>query len=51
MNRMQWLQVWGFNPVTTQGRRRQTTPSRPLNGGEAFDALMRRLQIVQRPPQ
>ena len=43
MNRMQWLQLWGFNPVTTHDRRRQISSSRPSNDGEAFALLMRRL--------
>jgi len=41
MNRMQWLQVWGWNPVAAD-RRRQMSPPRSSDGSTAFQKFMRR---------
>jgi hypothetical protein len=43
MNRLQWLQVWGFHPATVPDRRKQASPARYPGDGRAFTTFMRRL--------
>ena len=43
MNRLQWLQVWGFHPGTFPDRRKHALPALYRGDGRAFTTFMRRL--------
>ena len=43
MNKVQWLQVWGFDPATPpEDRRSRASPFRLSDRGKAFTAFLRR---------
>ena len=42
MNRLQWLQVWGFSARPIRERRRRS-PLLPSKGQDAFGVFMRRM--------